>query len=197
MLNFQVTLPQDLKEAARIEKARQNEEERKARIFNSRQRLIGVDLEGLKKQIEEKKTREEEERKIEEAYVKKQIRDSEIAKRLESQIEENRRRLNEDVNEFRKQYQRAEDRREFDLYDPDGLKKSLPCRLLDDDPRLSISSAQKFEGEDLATEARKKIQTEQQKAWLEQQMLERCRADKEREEAENVYHEALVALIFW
>lgn len=51
----------------------------------------------------------------------------------------------------------------------------------------------RFEGEDLATEARKKIQTEQQKAWLEQQMLERCRADKEREEAENFYHEALVA----
>lgn len=42
MLNFQVALPKDLKEAARIEKARQYEEQRKARIFNPRQRLIGV-----------------------------------------------------------------------------------------------------------------------------------------------------------
>lgn len=42
MLNFQVALPKDIKEAARIEKARQYEEQRKARIFNPRQRLIGV-----------------------------------------------------------------------------------------------------------------------------------------------------------
>ncbi|KAG8267172.1 Protein Tax-1 [Homalodisca vitripennis] len=152
-----------------------------------------VDLEGLKKQIEEKKIQEDEEKKLEEAYVNKQIRDSEIAKRLERQIEENKRRLNEEINEFRSQYQKAQDRREFDLYDPDGLKKSLPCRLLDDDPRLSISSAQKFEGEDITTEARRKIQREQQKAWLEQQMLERCRADEERKQAEQVYHDALVA----
>lgn len=42
MLNFQVAAPKDLKEAARIEKTRQYEEQRKARIFNPRQRLIGV-----------------------------------------------------------------------------------------------------------------------------------------------------------
>lgn len=44
MLNFQVCIPKDLKEAARIEKTRQYEEQRKARIFNPRQRLIGVSL---------------------------------------------------------------------------------------------------------------------------------------------------------
>lgn len=45
----------------------------------------------------------------------------------------------------------------------------------------------------MTTEARRKIQREQQKAWLEQQMLERCRADEERKQAEKAYNEALVA----
>ena len=55
-----------------------------------------------------------------------------------------KRRLNEDINTFRSVYQRPETRREFDLNDPDGLKKSLPGRLLDDDPRCGPSSAQKY-----------------------------------------------------
>lgn len=45
-------------------------------------------MEGLKEQIKEKQIREEEEKKREEAYVLKHIRDVEIAKRLDKQIEE-------------------------------------------------------------------------------------------------------------
>lgn len=41
-------------------------------------------------------------------------------------------------------YQRPENRREFDLYDPAGLMKSIPARLTDDDPRCGPSSAQKY-----------------------------------------------------
>uniref|UniRef100_A0A1B6BY07 RIB43A-like with coiled-coils protein 2 n=2 Tax=Clastoptera arizonana TaxID=38151 RepID=A0A1B6BY07_9HEMI len=193
MLNFQCALAADLRESAKIEKKRQYEEERKARIFNTKQRLFGVDLDVLKKQIAEKKEREEEEKAREKAYLMKQLRDAEIAKTFERQIQENKKRLQEEINEFRENFQRPETRREFDLYDPDGLKKSLPARLLDDDPRLTISSAQKFEGEDVTTEARKKVQKEQQRAWLEQQMLERCRADQERKDAEKMYQEAMIA----
>lgn len=47
-----------------------------------------MDLQGLQKQIDEKKTREEEEKKIDEAYQLKQTTDAEIAKRLERNIEE-------------------------------------------------------------------------------------------------------------
>lgn len=45
----------------------------------------------------------------------------------------------------------------------------------------------------MLTEARMKVQREQQRAWLEQQMLERCRADEERKQAEKAYHDAVVA----
>ena len=43
---------------------------------------------------------------------------------------------------FRCQYQRKEDRREFDLNDPEFHKKSQPARRSDFDERLGISSAQ-------------------------------------------------------
>ena len=36
--------------------------------------------------------------------------------------------------------------REFDLYDPDYLKKDKPARVSDDDPRCGIASLQKFDG---------------------------------------------------
>ena len=63
--------------------------------------------------------------------------------------------------EFRKEYQRPEDRREFDINDPDFKRKSVPARVSDDDPRLTMSGMQKFDGEDLEYERRKKLQQKQ------------------------------------
>jgi len=42
-------------------------------------------------------------------------------------------------------HQRPKDRRDYDLYDPEALKKSLPPRVDDngDDPSLGAASAQK------------------------------------------------------
>lgn len=56
-----------------------------------------------------------------------------------------RRKINAEINTFRRVYQRPEDRRDYDLYDPDRLKKSLPARTSDEDPRLGPASAQKYE----------------------------------------------------
>lgn len=56
-----------------------------------------------------------------------------------------RRKINKEVESFRRVHQRAEDRRDYDLYDPEALKKSLPPRVDDngDDPSLGAASAQK------------------------------------------------------
>ena len=54
-----------------------------------------------------------------------------------------------------------QDRREFDLYDPDAKKKDLPARVSDEDSRLTVSGLQKLAGEDLMYEKRKKLQQEQ------------------------------------
>merc|ERR1711976_568397 len=78
-------------------------------------------------------------------------------------------------------------RREFDLYDPDYLKKDKPARVSDDDPRCGISSLQKFEGEDLNNKARKKFQGEQTREWAEQQMREKAQADQNQKTADRLY----------
>lgn len=58
---------------------------------------------------------------------------------LEKRQEADVRELNKALNEFRMMHQQPDARREFDLYDPDYLKKDKPARVHDDDPRLHIS----------------------------------------------------------
>lgn len=97
----------------------------------------------MQKQIEEKRKRDEEEKRIESIFQAERVRNDEIALALERKEREERRKLEQEVNEFRKNYQKREDRREFDLNDPNVIKRSLPIRLYDDDPRLGPSAVQK------------------------------------------------------
>ena len=89
------------------------------------------------------------------------VRNDKICSLLQKRQENDLRELNKSVNEFRQKHQCPEDRREFDIYDPDGKKKDKPARVSDDDPRCGISSMQKFLGEDLNETARRKLQQEQ------------------------------------
>lgn len=68
---------------------------------------------------------------------------------MDSEVTQSRRRQHEEMNEYRKLHQQAPQRRDYDLYDPLHLKKDLPARIGDLDPRTGASSLQKFEGEDL------------------------------------------------
>lgn len=47
--------------------------------------------------------------------------------------------LLQSLTEYRKEHQRRQDRREFDLYDPDSKKKDTPARVSDEDPRSGWS----------------------------------------------------------
>lgn len=55
-----------------------------------------------------------------------------------------RHRIESEINNYRKTYQKKEDTREYDLNDPRQFQKSLAARTGDNDPRLGISSAQKY-----------------------------------------------------
>lgn len=77
--------------------------------------------------------------------------------------------LNRALVEFQKNFQKPETRREFDLNDPQALKKDRPARVSDDDPRCTISGMQKFMGEDLNYDQRMKFQKEQLREWSLQQ----------------------------
>ncbi|XP_026330300.1 RIB43A-like with coiled-coils protein 2 [Hyposmocoma kahamanoa] len=192
MMKLQISNDQDRKEAQNRERRRQCELERRARIFNARNRKIGVDLPFLQRQIVEKRAERDEAERTNLAFAKQMIKDSDVALVLEAREREERRRICAEIDLFRSKFQRPEDRREFDLNDPDVLKKQLPPRASDGEP-VGKSSAQKFEGEDLNYEERRKVMAEQRNAWLEQQVQERKAAETERRQAEAAYMMAIKA----
>lgn len=65
---YKVDIPLDYKEVAAIERRRIQEEQRKGRIFNSKARQIGVDVNVLEKQIQDKKQMQMTEKMREDAF---------------------------------------------------------------------------------------------------------------------------------
>lgn len=98
------------------------------------------------------------------------IRNDKIGVLLDRRQEHDRRELNRAENEFRSMHQQPDGRREWDLQDPDSLKKDKPARVNDEDPRCGPASLQKFDGEDLTSQARIKFQQEQLREWSLQQV---------------------------
>ncbi|XP_047998471.1 RIB43A-like with coiled-coils protein 2 [Leguminivora glycinivorella] len=190
MMKMQIANEQDRKEAQNRERRRQCELERRDRIFNARNRKIGVDLPFLERQVAEKRAERDEQQRRDLAFAAQMIKDSNLAAVLAEREQEERRRIGSEIDSYRQLYQRPQDRREFDLNDPDVLKKQLPPRASD---IIGMSSAQKFEGEDLEFEERKKIMAVQKNSWLEQQVQERKAAEEERKAAEAAYMMAIKA----
>jgi hypothetical protein len=80
------------------------------------------------------------------------------------------REANKAINVFRNLHQKSDSRREWDLQDPNTLKKEKPSRINNIDPRCGLASMLKFEGEDINIFKRKKFQQEQAREWLLQQV---------------------------
>lgn len=184
---YKLDLPVDKNEFEAIEARRQRELQRQSRIFNAKVRTIGIDLQAVQEQERDRRMREEMERRRHEAFASDMVRNDKIAQLLEKRQQADIRRLNKALNEFRKMHQQPNTRREFDLYDPDSLKKDKPARVHDDDPRCTLSSLQKFEGEDLNNPARTKLQQEQMREWSKQQAEERRKAEEKKKYADKLY----------
>ncbi|OXU28177.1 hypothetical protein TSAR_003628 [Trichomalopsis sarcophagae] len=212
MLDFQKCTAQDLKAAAAIERKRRIEEERKARIFNPRIRRIGIDKEYLDRQVEEKKRLQDLQREQECRLDEALLRNSQLAIVHEKRLDEERRKLNKELNTFRQTHQKPEFRRDFDLYDPELLKKSKPPGEDGVDPGLAsaqkfvpeylsnhkpvnrrFNPVRRFEGEDENLVARLREQREQMQSWIMQQVQERRLAEREKRDTEQAYQEALLS----
>uniref|UniRef100_A0A8C3SGS1 RIB43A-like with coiled-coils protein 1 n=1 Tax=Chelydra serpentina TaxID=8475 RepID=A0A8C3SGS1_CHESE len=173
-----VDLQLESKEAAALEARREREKQRLSRIFNARHRTMGVDVEALRSQVEERKLREEMEKRRDETYGEnaERVLCDRVAQMLEEEERQRVRRLHQAVQEFREQEQPPATRREWDLYNPEGLRRDQPARVSDYDPRCGPASLQRFAGEDLALPTRRRLQQEQQGRSLEEQRAERQRA---------------------
>lgn len=77
---------------------------------------------------------------------------------------------------------------EWDLNDPDYLKKDMPARVSDDDPRCGLASLQKFQGEDLNSRARAKYQQEQLREWSRMQQDDQRRTRDHQQAADQLFY---------
>ncbi|GFR13741.1 RIB43A-like with coiled-coils protein 1 [Trichonephila clavata] len=177
------------REALVINRKRIAEEHRKRRIFNAKQRQIGLDVDALNYQVHEHLLARSRETEREKCFADEAKRQCDIAELLEQQKQEEIRENNKKIQEYRKLEQRPEYRKEFDLYDPNQKKKEHPPRTSDDD-FCPISGVQKLEGEDLDAKRRLKKQKEQARDSLLQQMQEKrmlnFKQDKEKHDLENM-----------
>lgn len=171
-----------------VQRRRAAEDERKARLLDPKVRMIGVDVDALNRQVEEKRRMQEEElQKV--ADGDKQARlVSERGMALERQVELQRRQAQCDDVAYNHAYQRKQFRREYDLSNPDMVKNDMPIRMGDDDPRLGACSMQLMHGEDSEYSNRVELQRAQQRAWCLAQMDEKANKAAEDEQAERVFH---------
>ncbi|XP_071960398.1 RIB43A-like with coiled-coils protein 2 [Antedon mediterranea] len=184
---YKLDLPIDLKEQAATERRRNHEQQRQSRIFNSKVRTIGVDVQSLNEQVHDHKLRMQRENQRHEAFASDMKRNDMIAELLQKRQEQDIRNLNSAMVEFRSLHQQPDAAREWDLNDPDGKKKDKPARVHDDDPRCGISSLQKFDGEDLNSKARQNLMQEQMREWTKKQKAERDLQNKRQTEADRLY----------
>ncbi|KAG8447816.1 hypothetical protein GDO86_015065 [Hymenochirus boettgeri] len=191
---YKLDLQPDPKEIAAIERRRNREQQRQSRIFNAKFRTIGIDVETLDKQVQETKMKERTEKFRDDAFDADRVRNDKIAQMLEKRQQDLACSLDRAVQDFRDQNQQPETRREFNLYDPEALKKDQPARVGDEDPRCGPASLQKFAGEDLNEKEREKMQTQLTKRWLLDQAEEKQKTQAQTKFADNLFDKKRVEL---
>ncbi|XP_060110332.1 RIB43A-like with coiled-coils protein 2 [Heteronotia binoei] len=177
----------DLAEAAKLQRRRFRELQRQSRVFDTRTRTIGVDLEGLDTQVKDKRIQDATQRAWDESIAGEMKQNDKIMCILSQRQKKDTVNLEKAINEFRQNYQQPETRREFDLSDPQSLKKDAPARVADSDPRCTVSGLQKFMGEDLNSENRKRFQQEQTREWLLEQHKDWTNALADRKFADGLH----------
>ncbi|XP_029425027.1 RIB43A-like with coiled-coils protein 2 isoform X1 [Nannospalax galili] len=187
---MEAVLPEDLQRDVGLAKRRHAELCRQRRVFNARTRLIGGDTQAWDVQVQNRKIKEATEKARHETFAAEMRHNDKIACILQDRERRDKKQLCRAITDFQQNFQKLESRREFDLSDPMALKKDLPARLSDNDVRNTISGMQKFMGEDLNFEERRRVQKEQNREWSLQQQREWERARAEHRLAEDLHTQA-------
>ncbi|XP_036388399.1 RIB43A-like with coiled-coils protein 1 isoform X1 [Megalops cyprinoides] len=154
---FKVDLPVEESVVLAVERRRTAEAVRQKRIFNTRNRLIGVDVAALERQVTERREREEMERQQDRAFDALRVMNDAV---LMHQVEEEERRraeLSRELVQFRAIHQRAQDSRDADL----NFNKQGTSELMSDsDFEFRPASMQVFQGGDGKDREKKRAQME-------------------------------------
>jgi len=180
---YKVDIPLDYKESAVIERRKNAEAARKSRIFDSKSRVIGVDLAALDAQVKQRKEQENDEKLRNGAFAALMIRSDQTAQLLDKNQDRTRSQINHEIQNFRQSEQKYEDRREFDLNDPNYIKNACPLGQNDH----GVSSLQSFIGEDSLSADRKEKQQEQIREWSLALQNERANAENDKRLQDRMY----------
>ncbi|XP_020832199.1 RIB43A-like with coiled-coils protein 1 [Phascolarctos cinereus] len=181
---YKVDIQPEQKHVVATEARRNQEKQRQSRIFNVRNRVIGVSgCETLKNQVQEQKRREDAERAREAAFDASRVQCDLVTQLLEKEELQHARQVTQQAQAFREREQQPQDRRDFDLSDPARLRKK-PLRVGDLDPHCGPSSMQRFAGEDLGQATRQRLQREQARRELSRQQEEQRQARRDEKYSE-------------
>ncbi|KAF6216837.1 hypothetical protein GE061_001187 [Apolygus lucorum] len=179
-------LGQDIKEIAKIGRMRQMQEMRKKRIFNTKSRLIGVDVPALDVQVIAKNNQRRFEQLETEKHALLSGRIAERAIQEDLQAQRDKRRICQDIDDYRLIHQKKELSRDYDLERPSSYKGTTIGR---DDERSGVTI---FEGEDDKLKERIKHQRTQLKTWLLQQMREKRINEEAVKNSNKLYEETSI-----
>ncbi|KAM9829296.1 RIB43A-like with coiled-coils protein 1 [Syngnathus typhle] len=177
---YKVKFPLDQSLETAVERRQVAEAARKARIFNTRLRVMGLDLDALTKQTQEKKHRQEMERERDKAFDTLRLQHDEVLLQRDRQERKVREALHAGLTQFWNIQQRVEDSSDADL--KCGLKGAVTITV--PEAELGPSSMQIFQGEDVGEAQRKREQMKQTERDLLTQRVQqerRCLEDKHKE----------------
>ncbi|XP_036961348.1 RIB43A-like with coiled-coils protein 1 [Acanthopagrus latus] len=151
---YKLDLPVDQTEMKAAERRRSAETTRKARIFNTRHRVMGIDVDALNQQVQEKKHQQNMEMQRDKAFDKLRKYHSDALLQQDIYEEEKRAALHTDLTRYWATHQRVEDSRDADL--KCGLKGAFSITIPEGE--LGPASMQIFQGEGIGEEQKRREQ---------------------------------------
>jgi len=176
---------------AREERRTKTEAEARLKAMTAKERQIGLDVATLQEQVEERRLRELKEKDANDEFDQQALLVDNHLHMIEIAKQQAKREREVQVKEYSIEHLHKGTSREYELSDPDILKKQSPTRKSDDDPNLGVSSAQILVGEDILKRERERQQARQQKSWIEQQVYEKALRDEEAKQVEDQYYAAV------
>ncbi|KAL7864939.1 hypothetical protein AOLI_G00163590 [Acnodon oligacanthus] len=175
--------PVDSRALQAVARRRAAESARHTRIFSTRERVLGVDVGALARQVAERRQREEAERQRDRAHDVLRVSVDRVALEHHREEERRRRELAQELAGYRAQHQRAEDSRDADI---NYKRQRAPEDSLSTARSRGPASMQVFQGEGVGEDEQKRAEME-----LNERTLRAQREERERQENEQKHKELL------
>ncbi len=171
------------KEEARIKAKREANEQRRIRYLNAKARMIGLDVQSLDQQVAEKQRLKQNEK---DADRFERTQAMEIERILAQAMDEERQMKEFQMTQIRSDWERAVQLKRSKDAEPRGVDF--------DNANCGPAAALKFSGEDTNRFDRIRLQKEQMRKWIQEQVAEKAQLKHLRHEEEMSYADMIKAI---